>query len=238
MDYFKKEYFPYTSPTRELRERYKKCFQTRNPVPIGSPKRIFDICFAVIAILIYLPIVILLYIFYLFERCMSTENPGPFLYYYSAVSQGMVFKKYKINALKLHFIDSELASQHLWQAYCNDKVEGCLSLTGQIAKKFYVDEFPQFFSVLWGHMSIVGPRPLSVLHHEKDIENGNICRKYLKGGLIGYGHLHKGTEMMGKSEFEYEYFEKCLDKNSVQLLVFDLQIIIRGATLVLRGGGH
>ena len=43
-------------------------------------------------------------------------------------------------------------------------------------------------------MSIVGPRPLSVLHYERDKAQGNVTRSLLKGGLLGLGHINKGTK--------------------------------------------
>ena len=57
-------------------------------------------------------------------------------------------------------------------------------------------------------MSIVGPRPLSVLHYERDKAQGNVTRSLLKGGLLGLGHINKGTAEMGNSMYEYEYIEQ------------------------------
>ena len=86
-------------------------------------------------------------------------------------------------------------------------------------------------------MSIVGPRPLSVLHYERDLAQGNVTRKLLKGGMLGLGHINKGTEEMGKSSYEYEYIQYYLDLPSLELIKLDLWIIQRGIFLMSKGGG-
>ena len=87
-------------------------------------------------------------------------------------------------------------------------------------------------------MSIVGPRPLAVHHYKRDLKQGNVCRKLLKGGLLGLGHIKKGTNEMGNPIYEYEYIDKYITLSSFELLKFDLYIIIKGAKLILKGGGH
>ena len=57
--------------------------------------------------------------------------------------------------------------------------------------------------MLKGDMSIVGPRPIAILHYERDKAQGNVTRSLLKGGLLGLGHINKGTSEMGKPEYEY-----------------------------------
>ena len=87
-------------------------------------------------------------------------------------------------------------------------------------------------------MSIVGPRPLSVLHYERDLQQGNVTRRLLKGGLLGLGHIRKGTAEMGNSIYEYEYIEEYLIRSSLSLLRLDLWIIWRGLVVISKGGGH
>ena len=109
---------------------------------------------------------------------------------------------------------------------------------GAYVKKYYLDEIPQFFSVFLGAMSFVGPRPLCVTHYRRDLAQGNTTRKLLKGGVLGLGHINKGTSEMGKPLYEYEYLHAHETASNLELLLLDLRIIKAGALLVLKGGGH
>ena len=86
-------------------------------------------------------------------------------------------------------------------------------------------------------MSIVGPRPLAVHHYERDLQQGNVTRKLLKGGLLGLGHINKGTPEMGNPLYEYEYIDQYLRRGSLGLLALDLWIIWRGIRVILKGKG-
>ena len=86
-------------------------------------------------------------------------------------------------------------------------------------------------------MSIVGPRPLAILHYERDLKQGNISRKLLKGGLLGLGHIMKGKPDFGDPIYEYEYIHKYLSSTDLGLLILDLKIIYRGLVVVFKGKG-
>ena len=87
-------------------------------------------------------------------------------------------------------------------------------------------------------MSIVGPRPLSVLHYERDKAQGNVTRSLLKGGLLGLGHINKGTKEMGNSIYEYEYLAQYIKRSSLNLMMLDLWVIWKGIIIIFKGGGH
>jgi len=88
-----------------------------------------------------------------------------------------------------------------------------------------------------GDMSIVGPRPIAVHHYERDRAQGNVTRSLIKGGLLGLGHIHKGTPEMGNPVYEYEYINRYINSSSFSLLLLDLKIIGKGIKVMLKGKG-
>ena len=156
---------------------------------------------------------------------------------YKAVSAGKIFEKYKIRLIKMKYIDQEGAKRGDWHAYSAEWSSVTRTYVGSFVKKFYLDEIPQFYCVLKGDMSIVGPRPLAVHHYERDLKQGNVTRKLIKGGLIGLGHVLKGTPQMGQPIYEYEYIDQYLNLSSMKLLWLDFQIIWRGFKVILQGKG-
>lgn len=233
-----KEAFPYKPPTEEIRRQYQHIFALTQPLPPRFCKVLFDKLVAAHLLLISAPILFLLKIAYLVEGWLIPENSGPMFFYYNAVSAGRVIPKYKIRLIKTKYIDAEGAQRGDWLAYSAEWTPDSRTIVGQFVKKFYLDELPQFYSVLKGDMSIVGPRPLSVLHYERDRAQGNVTRFLLRGGLLGLGHVNKGTPEMGNPVYEYEYVDQYLKRSSFGLLCLDLHIIWRGIMVIVRGGGH
>lgn len=232
-----KEAFPYKKPSKELKEKYSHIFNLEDSLPQRLFKLVFDKVFSVIVLVIAAPILLALWLAYKFEGLLIPSHSGPMFYYYDAISAGKRISKYKIRVIRVDCIDAELAKINDWHAYKNEWRKDCRTYVGQFAKSYYLDELPQFYSVLKGDMSIVGPRPLAVHHYERDLAQGNITRKLLKGGILGLGHIRKGTSEMGDPKFEYEYIDQYLNRSSVGILLLDLRIIWKGLQVVLRGKG-
>ncbi len=230
--------FPYKPPSEEIKSRYAYIFEITEELPPRFFKLFFDKVVASVMLIIASPILMMLKIAFVIEGLLIPENKGPMFFYYFAVSAGKKIPKYKIRLIKEKYIDPVGAQNHDWLAYSAEWSDESRTITGSFVKKFYLDELPQFYSVLIGDMSIVGPRPLSVLHYERDLKQGNVTRKLLRGGLLGLGHINKGTPEMGNPIYEYKYVDEYLNKSSLKLLFLDLKIIWRGILVIFKGGGH
>ena len=231
------EAFPYKPPNEEIRNQYRHIFQINTPLGERFLKTLFDKVVAGLILLFASPIFLCLWLANFFEGLLFPDSRGPLFYYYLAMSKGRPFKKYKIRIIKMKYVDKELAVKGDWHAWAGEWTPDCRTYVGRFVKKFYLDELPQFWNVFKGDMSIVGPRPLAVHHYERDVNQGNITRKLIKGGILGLGHIRKGTSEFGNPLYEFEYVDKYLKLNPLQFLFFDLGIILKGIKVILEGKG-
>ena len=231
------EAFPYRPPDASLRARYAEIFALSKPLPLRASKVLFDKIAAATILLAAAPVMLLIKLAYTIEGRLIPENAGPTFFHYNAVSAGRVIPKYKIRLIKRQYIDAEGAARGDWHAFQAEWTPSSRTHTGHFVKKYYLDELPQFFSVLKGDMSLVGPRPLAVHHYERDLAQGNVSRKLLKGGILGMGHIRKGTSEMGDPSFEYEYIDHYRHYPWWRLLALDAWIVWQGIRVVLQGKG-
>jgi putative colanic acid biosynthesis UDP-glucose lipid carrier transferase len=108
---------------------------------------------------------------------------------------------------------------------------------GAFLRRTSLDELPQFFNVLQGRMSIVGPRPHAVAHNEmyRGLIKGYMVRHKVKPGITGLAQVSGArgeTDTLEKMQARIEYDLAYLRNWSLRL---DLQIIVRTALVVLRG---
>ena len=105
---------------------------------------------------------------------------------------------------------------------------------GAFIRRTSLDELPQFFNVLQGRMSIVGPRPHAVAHNEeyRRLIKAYMVRHKVKPGITGWAQVngHRGeTDTIEKMQARVEYDLEYLRNWSIGL---DLQIIVRTIRLV------
>ena len=121
-------------------------------------KRIMDIILSTIAIILGSPI-------FLFTALLvKLTSPGPIIFWQVRVGKhGRHFKFYKFRSM---YIDAEARIAELMKH--NESGDGVIfkmkhdpriTPVGRFIRKFSIDELPQFFNVLLGDMSLVGPRP-------------------------------------------------------------------------------
>ena len=176
-------------------------------------KRIFDILVSIIGIILIIPIYIIIKLCYIFTGDFSS-----IFYSHKRIGKnGKEFKVYKFRSMiknadkeleRLLKEDKKLAKE--WKE--NHKLDNDPRITkiGKIIRKLSLDEIPQFFNLLIGNMSLVGPRPL--VKGELDAHNGNHeIYESVKPGITGWwaANGRSCTSYKQRLELEYYYCENC-----------------------------
>lgn len=170
-------------------------------------KRIFDVTFTLMTILLFTPIIIVISI------VISTTSSGTILYWSSRVGlDNKIFIMPKFRSMKA---DTPAVATHKLK-----NADSALTPIGGFLRKSSLDELPQLWSIIKGDMSIVGPRPalfnqddLIALRTEKGVHK-------LTPGLTGWAQINGRDELPipQKVQLDLEYLEK-------QSFLFDLKII-------------
>lgn len=133
---------------------------------------------------------------------------------------GRIIKVYKFRTMHEHGDDGQVT-----QATIDDPR---VTSFGRFLRRTSLDELPQFFNVLQGRMSIVGPRPHALIHNEiyKDSIHTYMLRHHVKPGITGWAQVNgwRGeTDTLTKMQKRVEYDLYYINNWS---LGFDLKIII------------
>ena len=126
---------------------------------------------------------------------------------------------------------------HVFQAVRGDDR---VTPLGAFLRSTSLDELPQFFNVLRGDMSIVGPRPHAVAHNDtyRRLIPGYMLRHRVKPGITGWAQIHgwRGeTDTIEKMEQRIQFDLWYIRNWSLWL---DLSIIVRTASRVIIGGSN
>ncbi|MGP9799110.1 undecaprenyl-phosphate glucose phosphotransferase [Halomonas sp. 86] len=178
-------------------------------------KRAEDIVLGTLITLIILPVCAAIAVI------IKITSPGPVLFkQYRTGSSGKVFKVYKFRSMKVHEEKQGIVTQAT-------KGDSRLTSIGAFLRKTSLDELPQFYNVLQGRMSIVGPRPHALAHNEyyKELVESYMRRHKVKPGITGWAQvngLRGETDTLEKMQRRVEYDLWYIDNWSIWL---DLKII-------------
>ena len=188
-------------------------------------KRIFDFVVSVAAVIILSPL------FILTALLIKLTSKGPVIFTQIRVGKdGRLFKIFKFRTMK---VDAEKETGPVWAA----KDDPRLIPVGKFLRKSHMDEIPQFFNVLRGEMSVIGPRPERpefVQELKKKIPEYE-KRLAVKPGITGLAQVwHRYDETLEdvKKKIRYDllYIKKVC-------LWTDLRIFLRTFRVVLTGEG-
>jgi len=163
-------------------------------------KRFFDIIFSIFVLVLGAPVFILCM---LAVRLTST---GPLFYACKRVGkEGQIFRCWKLRTMVEGaesmlpvILASNSALSHEWETFYKLKEDPRITAVGKWLRKTSLDEIPQFWNVLKGDMSIVGPRPLSQEEISYHLKGRSKKILSLRPGITGLWAIS------GRSEIPYE----------------------------------
>ncbi len=186
-------------------------------------KRIFDVFFSV-----FVCVFIISWLYPILWILIKLESKGPVIFKQKREGiNGKEFLCYKFRSMRLN---------ELYQGH-TVKDDSRVTKLGRVLRKTSIDEIPQFFNVLLGDMSVVGPRPHMDIHSKKfDREVANYMeRKSVKPGITGLaqisgyrGEIIKQADIINRVRFDVFYIENWS-------LMLDVKIIIKTILNILTG---
>ena len=187
-------------------------------------KRLFDVFVSCFALILLSPLMI-----YAALRVRLSSKGSVF---FSQIRIGKNGKPFRIFKFRSMYQNAEENGPALSSTY-----DPRITKWGQVLRKWRIDELPQFYNVLLGDMSLVGPRPEREYFIEKIKEKAPHYRHLLKvrpgitsWGQVKFGYAESVDEMIERLKFDILYIE------NMSLLV-DFKIMIYTVLIILQGRG-
>ncbi len=190
-------------------------------------KRLFDVVFSTLVLLLVFPIVLLI-----FGPLIKMSSKGPV--FFKQLRSGKDNKSFACWKFRTMMVNEAADSL---QAKSDDPR---ITKVGAFLRKTSMDELPQFYNALIGSMSVVGPRPHMLKHTEEysAVIDKFMVRHFVKPGITGWAQVHgfrgetREPQLMEKRvEYDVWYIENWS-------LLLDLKIVVLTASQILLGKHH
>jgi lipopolysaccharide/colanic/teichoic acid biosynthesis glycosyltransferase len=170
------------------------------------------------------------------DMLLVRRDRGSLLYGEERISRGRPFRLLKFRTLRRDVVDEIRAGAGHARLY--EAVPENLTWAGRrVLKPWYLDELPQFVSVLRGQISLVGPRPWPPSMVEEQVAGGDDYRLRIVAGLTGPAQVTKGTGVESYAALDRAYVEACGRLGGGALVRHDLRILRQTLGVLARGEG-
>jgi len=191
------------------------------PLWEANIKRGFDVVVSIFALIILSP----LYIFLILG--VRSSSKGPIFYAQERIGRfGMPFMIYKFRSM---YVDSELNGPAL-----SRKNDSRITNFGLFMRKSRLDELPQFYNVLIGDMSLVGPRPERQFFIDQIVERApqfvhlhKVRPGITSWGQVKFGYAENVDEMIERLRYDIVYIENMSLYTDIKILIYTVKIIFR-----------
>lgn len=182
-------------------------------------KRTMDVVLSLLAMIVAAPIMLIV------ALAIKLDDGGPIFFRQDRVTRdGNVFNILKFRSM---IVDAEKEGKSI-PATGNDPR---ITRVGKLIRATRLDELPQILNILKGDMSIVGPRPERVSHHEEYCEEipEFAYRTKVKGGLTGFAQVYGkyNTSPQDKLRFDLMYIENYSILLDFKLILMTIRVLFK-----------
>ncbi|MHC2990786.1 sugar transferase [Pontibacter sp. HJ8] len=187
-------------------------------------KRAFDIAFSSLVILFFLS-----WLIPLLALLIKLDSKGPI--FFGQERSGINYKTFRCWKLRSMYINNEANS------LLAKRGDSRITPIGAFLRKTSLDELPQFFNVLMGHMSIVGPRPhmLKVNEEYALVAEKYMVRHFIKPGITGLSQVrgYRGDtsadyQIRGRVKLDIFYLENWTFFLDLKIIFYTVYNMLRG----------
>jgi len=186
-------------------------------------KRIIDIVISIIGIIILLP-------FYIVTSIgVKLSSKGPIFYRQERI--GKNGKPFKIIKFRSMYTDAEKDGPAL-----SSDSDSRITPWGKIMRKTRLDEIPQFFNVIFGHMSVVGPRPERQFFIDQIVPKAPYYTSLFKVkpgitslGQVKYGYAENVEEMIERMKYDLVYLQNMSIYLDFKILILTVKTVFEAS---------
>ncbi len=185
-------------------------------------KRTMDVILSALALVILSPVM------GVFALAVKSTSKGPVLYKQERI--GYHQKPFKILKFRSMRTDAEAAGPQL-----SSDDDARITPIGHTMRKYRIDELPQFWNILKGDMSLVGPRPEREFYIRQLVEKipyYTLLHQVRPGltswGMVKYGYAKTIDEMIKRSQFDIIYLSNMSISMDVKIMLHTINTVISG----------
>jgi len=207
-------------------------------VKINFLKRSFDIVFSLTLIIVTFPLTLLILLGIFLEQVFVYGTISSLFYVEKRISQGKPFNLVKFNIFKPSLLKDLRDRKVFIHTKPLERDRNNLTHVGHFVQKTYMDEFPQFFSILNGSISLVGPRPVNLEVYQDLLDKNIYTKTVIKTGLTGNYQSMKGmVDKKSDVMMDQEYIDFCRNNSLYQIFLFDMKIILKTLKVLFQAKG-
>ncbi len=186
-------------------------------------KRVLDIVVSVLMMIILLPVYLTVGVL------IRLDSKGPVIFKQERV--GRFNKRFNIYKFRSMVVDAEKNNTPQLSSDNDPRI----TRVGHFLRKYRIDELPQFWNVLKGDMSLVGPRPERQYYIDQIVARKpayRLVHQVRPGitsmGQVKFGYASSVDEMLERLDYDLLYIENMSLLNDVKILVYTIKIVLTG----------